>query len=412
MHRTDFTRDLESQLRFPNEKQDKSQLKLHDDSYKKPPQSRKPYIVIAKPTDEEKQYMMSIKPSSDLADKLDEVLGEIKKQQSDKWNEIKDVVNTQGTDPGVAIKDAIIHDRVVLIGEQHTLLGSNPARLDLAGMITELRGSGLTHLAVELPQSMQNVFDEFHRRPGEPMSKVLEELKGSKKISSDDYEMLKKMVTLCPDLAYLWAKSRDWGVKIVCVDSPSQSTTGLAREQFMTNAVMDIVNQSPANKVLFCAGNLHAIDTRGAAPLQERRAAELIRGQLALKGETMSTFISILGGQEGDMLSLHPLAKSLARPVSVPTHDESGKGNVLAELNMLKIGLPGMHTELRNFDNILLYPPSRGPLTSTTTRFADVPEGLPMTPRPSIIEPVAKEDIRAAAKNPVGFELPSVELVG
>lgn len=386
---------------------------MHDDSYPKNPPTKKQYIVVAtKPTDEEQQYMMAIKPSKDLSSKLDEVLDEIKKQQSDKWNEIKNVLNTQGSDPKDAIQGAVIRNRVVLIGEQHTLLGSNPARLDLAGMVTELRGSGLTHLAVELPSSMQNVFDEFHRRPGENMTQVLQEMKDSKKLSQDDFEMLNKMVTLCPDLAYLWAKSRDWGVKIVCVDAPSQSTTGLAREQYMTKSVMDIVKQNPNNKVLFVAGNLHAIDTKGTAPKGERRAAELIRGQLAVQGETMSTFVSILGGQEGDMLSLHPLAKSLLRPVSVPTTDDSGKGNAVADLNLLKIGLSGMHTELANFDNILLYPPSRGPLSSTITRFADVPDGIPVTPK-NIVVPVAQEaPAKTAAKEPVGFELPGIELVG
>lgn len=393
--------------------QDSTQFKLHDELYKEA-KSKGPYLPLDKVTDEEKQYMLSIRPSDELSDKLNAVLGEIRKEQTDKWTDIKNVVNSQGSSPQDAIRLAVARDRVVMIGEQHTLLGTNPTRIDLANLARQVREAGVTHLAVELPQSMQGVFNEFHKRPGEPMQRILEEMKVKKQISKEDYDVLQKMITLCPDLAQLWSNFRNWGIQIACVDDTMQST-GLAREQHMANAVMDIVKENANNKVIFVAGNLHAIDTHGKAPMEDRRAAELLRDSLAQRGDSMSTFVSILGAQEGDMLSLYPLAKSLTRAVSVPTHDKAGNENAVADLNMLKIGMPGLYTQMGNFDNILLYPPARKNLSSSM-RIADSPspESDTLKVAPRVMLPLA-DSASPQVKNlqePTVSGLPVLELVG
>lgn len=385
--------------------------KLHDEGYRR--KGDKPFLsAVNKPTEEEKQSMIVIKPSAELNQKLVHVLDEIDKEQNEKWLAIKHVVNDQGTSPDYAILNAVRNDRIVVIGEQHTFLGTNPARLDLARMIPVLKENGATHLAVELPASMQIVFDEFEKFPGIPMAAVLDILRSSKMISQQDNDVLMKMVFLCPDLELMWNIARNNGLKLVCVDENNMEADGLARERYLANSVMNIVRQNEKNKVIFCTGNLHAIDTKGKAPKEDRRAAELLRQGLQ-PGETMTTFVSVLGGIEAEKLTLYPLAKSLSRPVAIPTRDENGEPNAVADVNMLKIGVKGMYTELGYYDQILLYPPMRkGTDMISNLRFAGENTSEPKTVVPDLKVDSAQPALSSSHQGPKNAILPDLQLVG
>lgn len=376
----------------------------------KPP----PYLsaIGRVPTEEEKQSIIAIKPSSDLNAKLVHVLSEIDKQQNEKWLEIKGLVNSKGTSPDSAILNAVRNDRIVVLGEQHTLLGTNPARLDLARMIPAIKENGATHLAVELPARMQRVFNEFESMPGVPMAAVVDILRVQKAISQEDNDVLMRMLYLCPDLELMWKNARDSGLKLVCVDENNMASDGLARERFLANSVMNIVREDDKNKVIFCTGNLHAIDTKGKAPKEDRRAAELLRAGLKPE-ETMTTFVSVLGGVEGEKLTLNPLAKSLSRPVAIRTRDEKGDGNAISDVNMLKVGVKGMYTELGYYDQILLYPPTlKGTDAISKLRFAGDEKYEPKTVVPDIDEKAVQPALSSSHTGQKNGILPDLQLVG
>ncbi len=260
--------------------------------------------------------------------------------------QLKREINTTGQPPEQALLKAASDSTVIGLGDVHTTR-DNPARKLYADMMPKLAKVGVTDLAMELPTSLQPVFDEFMRT-------------GKWNIPADqsriDYRVLSNIIKYVPDLAKIFEQARLSGIRIACVDAAGAAFPQIPetqRNEAMARNIESIVKAKPDSKVAFLTGSYHL--EQGQNHLQTPTAVELLRKD-NLK---VTTFHPQLGGERDQhtgynpqRFALYPLTNEISQPVSVPTAQTR-------EFGKLPLWMPGGDTPsntLSNWDNILIFP--------------------------------------------------------
>jgi len=265
---------------------------------------------------------------------------------SDKVLSMKREINKYGQTPEQAIVSAAAQSNVIGLGDVHTATG-NPARKLYADMMPRLAKVGVTDLAIELPRSLQPVFDEFKRT-------------GKWNIPDDqartDYRIMHNLIKYSPDLVNIFEQARRSGINIDCVDASGVNFPHIddtVRNQAMAKNIEEKIRSSPRAKVAFMAGSYHL--EQGQNQAETPTAVQLLRNDKL----NVTTFQPQIGGardkQSGydpRQLVLFPLTEDVKQAVSVST-------SAARTVGQLPLWMPGGNEPrdtMSNWNNVLIFP--------------------------------------------------------
>jgi hypothetical protein len=140
-------------------------------------------------------------------------------------NQIKSVASHDAESRLMSLVD---NHKVVCLGETHSP-GKNWFRLFGAEVMPDLKRHGVTHLALELPESKQVQLDEF--------------MNSGKLDYQED-----------ADYVGLMKSAKECGIKLIAADSGDH----LDRDQHMADTIQKILSDDRTNKVVFWVGAGHA----------------------------------------------------------------------------------------------------------------------------------------------------------
>ncbi|HEY9790382.1 MAG TPA: hypothetical protein V6D22_08285 [Candidatus Obscuribacterales bacterium] len=278
----------------------------------------------------------------------------------DKIVGIKRYINTAGEPAGDYLARLVKNSDVTIIGEQHTMEVANPNR-ELGKQIVTEMPAGST-LAVELPESLKEVFDKFNKTPG---SEILPHSAISDKLSlQPGLRLLRALQANDPDLVEMWKAARDKGVRVVPIDAETENYNGKKltddnREGTLANEVLALHRADKSKPVVVWIGDMHAAKTvEDGVPLLAKRVAE--SPEFASGESKLSTVLSQISETEADHLPLQVLAKDVSEPVAMPT-TQKGQPTPLSDL-------PGLDErtakaakawpKVADWDHVIMYPPA------------------------------------------------------
>ncbi|MFA6212782.1 MAG: hypothetical protein WCT03_08405 [Candidatus Obscuribacterales bacterium] len=233
-----------------------------------------------------------------------------------------DEINKAGEDPTKHVSDAMRNNRVLMIGEQHSLDG--PMHKFGAGAMKDLRAAGATHLAVEIPQGQ---LDKYNK------SRDLKDLPEAYQTS---------------DFAKMMDNARTSGMKVVGIDNGTGDTDGKAaqeRDNFMAKQIKQILDSDKNNKVVYWSGMMHGADTTSGA---YRSTADILRNQKV----AISTTMEQSSATPTDDLTYY--AKHLEKPTAISTK----KTPLIAGTEVPRLG-NDVQERYGMWDSVLIFPPKR-----------------------------------------------------
>jgi hypothetical protein len=280
---------------------------------------------------------------------------------------MKRLIASESCDPKDVLVEAIKSSQVVGIGEVHTIFSYNPHRQMGIELMKSFAQAGATHLAVELPKTLQPVLDAFNddEKQGDlviPATIIDSQgIENRSRAAAGALEFLSRINLWSPEIINMWKAARKNGIKICAIDSDhagllmagidvSNMMGALSRrDRVIKDNILAILNLAPGSKVIAWLGSLHIAAGTSDQALA-RSAFEMIKSELAERGEKVTTFFSqIAQGKEALMTTLHPLTNDLEAPVVLPT------GNTLGQLPVFA---PPYSHPLRfdAFDHVIVYP--------------------------------------------------------
>jgi len=223
--------------------------------------------------------------------------------------------------------------RVLAIGEVHGL--NSPHRKFVSSMMDELNTAGATHLAVELPTSMQADLNEALKiASGAPADiKPLQDLILS--FNADATMGDKSFIDLL-------VSARKAGLEVVAVDGPMADFE--VRDKIMADTIQGILNGNEHHKVVFFAGAEHtALDTPNSSG-KTPSAVQL----LGASGILAKTIVE----QDGRSINaaLKHIGQTLATPSGVYTWGIAGLDSLPLSLDIIR------GRRLENWDAAIVYP--------------------------------------------------------
>ena len=240
-------------------------------------------------------------------------------RQKDAAKPYLDEINKVGEDPTKHVSDAMRHNRVLMIGEQHSADG--PMHKFGADAMKDLKAAGATHLALEMPQSQ---LDKYNK------SRDLKDLPEAFRT-----ENFGKMID----------NARASGMKIVGIDNGTGDVDGKAaqeRDNFMAGKIKTILDADKNNKVVFWSGMMHGADTTAGA---SRSAADILRSQKV----PVVTAMEQSSANPTDDLSYY--SKYLAKPVAI----DAKKTPLIAKTEVFRQG-NDIHESYGLWDSVLIFP--------------------------------------------------------
>jgi hypothetical protein len=274
---------------------------------------------------------------------ISETVTEALEQNLDKVNVSKETaekvlreINVHGEQPEIVLKDLMAKNRVLAVGESHQT--PNPQRDLVAQNMSALKEAGATHLAVEMPTNIQPILDDFFYSGQLDLDKL------PNLIQTQDY-------------LNLLQAARDNGIKIVAVDrsdqpadsgqpKPSNAQTEplLTRDQTMAGNIGKILDQDPANKVVFFVGARHL--NRSNIP-GSRLAADYLRDRYDI-----ATIKPDYANFRGEVIyPLSEITAGIKEPVAVSTE----RAKILGSLPNTKFNEEDKEY-LRDWDFVFIYP--------------------------------------------------------
>lgn len=232
-------------------------------------------------------------------------------------SQAKQQIKAEGRPPEEALLEATRQNRVVGIGDIHGPLG--PQLSFLAEEMPKLKGSGVTHLAVEIPTTYQKYIDDW---------------------SAADQAFLRSRLKDKSSLINVIEQAKQSGVKVVGVDDLyGEGGEKLAsRDRTMAKNIMAILDD-PTAKVTFFVGAEHLQDGTRQDSFGPS-TAELLRR----KGVSIPTFYPQISSAQD---ALMPIARSLVAPLNIDRahYGDIGKLSVASGVGYSK------------WDNVMLFPP-------------------------------------------------------
>jgi hypothetical protein len=274
-----------------------------------------------------------------VGDKLQKVLDQTGTTR-ETAEKVRSEINEKGQDPAKVLPDLMRQNRVVAIGETHET--PNPQRDLGAQEMADLKKSGATHLAIEAPASIQPQLDEYMR------TGIL------------DPNVLPPLLRDADYLKMLEA-ARASGLKITAVDQNRQYNEAsdsdrptphfadhgpyVDRDDLMAKNVGKILDQDPANKVVFWVGSQHLNQSENPNP-HHKTAAEL------LKEKTPTATIDPVYASRGyGVYPLNEITTGTKNPVALKT----SQSPTLGSLPESKFEI-GPKEYMRDWDYVFVYP--------------------------------------------------------
>lgn len=291
-------------------------------------------------------------------------------------------VSTKGESPTGAVTNAIRDGAVVGFAETVHEGRNELVQFGIDNM-KAFKDAGMTHLAIEMPSTLQPVLDEWMKTGDFRVPAEIRTADG--KVDNSDeangaLAWLRKRVEMdehCePKYFDLLRSAQKNGVKLAAVDLPEafapwanlDPATKLPRAEDISRItsweMMDKRNHYMAERVLKLRddagderqsvkvgawlGSRHLGDSKG----QDRYppAGELIREGLAASGEKYTSF---QGHASGAGLTLDSVAARMDRAVSLPTHNAQGDANVVGRTKEYTAARNERRLEL--YDNVLIF---------------------------------------------------------
>jgi hypothetical protein len=287
-------------------------------------------------------------------------------------NSAEIVFETQGIPAEQAILAAAKKNAITFVGETHTYNGKrNPNREMLADLMKDLpKGS---RLAIELPDTLKPVFEQFNKSPQGSDLVIPEKIEG--KYGQQACDLLRAVKETSPDLVRVWIAARDAGIQVVPINNewslmppgdPDQPAVIEARDQYMKDRLKGLYDEDKNTPIVAWLGSLHGA-LRGAGV--RKWAAQLLAEdeQFRKSGGTVTSFHTQIA-EEGEEFTLHPLTDKFKKPLSVPTYT-GGQANAVGVMSLFENPLVNLN-RLADFDNVIVYPrakaggrPAREPLS-------------------------------------------------
>lgn len=233
-----------------------------------------------------------------------------------------DEINKAGEDPTKHLSDAMGKNRVLMIGEQHSLDG--PMHKFGAEAMKDLRAAGATHLAVEISQSQ---LDKYNK------SRDLKDLPEAFQTN---------------DFAKMMDNARSSGMKVVGIDNGTgdvNATAAQERDNFMAKEMKQILDADSSNKIVYWSGLMHGADTTSGA---YRSAADILRSQKV----AITTTMEQSSATPLDALTYY--AKHLDKPTAISTK----KTPLIAGTEVPRLG-NDVQERYGMWDSVLIFPPKR-----------------------------------------------------
>lgn len=229
-------------------------------------------------------------------------------------------INQFGQDQREVLKQLISSNRILALGEAHSF-GVNEFTPSINSMreifrqsIPDLVQAGATHFVIETPQRYQAALDHFM-------------LTGDASGLSGDMQETETLNLLRTFRQEALRTGRS--LRIIAGDSNIDPITrsmpsGGARNQQMANAISEILEQNPNNRVIFLVGANHLNRTPGGA----FSVSDLLRNRYS-----MATVLPVYDEQRDRRYEgPHPLADITAginRPIAVPTALATNLGSLV-----------------------------------------------------------------------------------
>ncbi len=276
----------------------------------------------------------------------------------DRIVEIKRYINSEGEQGREYLARIAKSSDITIIGEQHTLNGPNPHRVLGAEVLGELP-PGST-LAIELPSSLESVFEEFNNNRGSDLP--LASQFGDMMSKQPALSLLRTINSNFPEMVNMWKSARDKGVRVVPVDvelGPSVRLTSESREATIAANLLALSDRAAGKPVVAWFGNAHgARGTEGGVPLLAKRIAE--SPEFASGKRKLSTVLSQLSEKEAERGPLSVLAKDVRETVGMPTV-KHGKETPIGEIPVMdEATATQVETDIKvsDYDHLILYPPT------------------------------------------------------
>jgi hypothetical protein len=261
-------------------------------------------------------------------------------------------INEFGVDPKTAVLESVKTNRVVAFGESHVT--PNPQRDFGADIMADLKKSGITHLAMEMPPDSKAAIKKFSETGVLDLDKIPERLRHD-------------------DFVKLLHSARDAHIELVVVD---RQKPGLERElskysiggsddgkiqeiqrtleqigdrdTHMAKGVAAILKENRNNKVALWLGSDHLLD--GAGRGTPKSAVKQLREDYGVK---VATFLDVSPHDPKNTLTR--LTTDLKQDVAVPIN----KTTALGQLTSSGTHPDYARDQYKNWDNVLIYAKKR-----------------------------------------------------